>query len=551
VAQVNGDFYLQGGLGTAQNKSQLNLTFDHPYVTLKALVGVAGVDKETMNMQTDRSYTLLHNGELYQSSREVEYEGKSIFYGGGFKSNFSESHLFEGNISVANHRFEGTGSMSEWRSTYAVPSNRRLYDLDMQKHDGNCLNADLSYLFRTQRKGEHLNVQYKVVSVSADIREAEENYYELNPVYRTSLQYTQDMKEVKHTAAIDWNRPLSDSQFLNVGFEYENRRIESEDHHESYSGMLTDSYINPSGFGYTSSIDYKTQTEIYHVAYQLKLGSVVANLRADFHHAELPSVKLDDVVPTARLQWKPNASQTVIAQYGQRIIRPDFERLNPFKRILSEGEYAVGNMELRGIHVNNAALIYKYNKGSIDFGATLTHIFSNDGFNGLWYETSAGERYYAWGNEGKRRAWSVSPELKWQVLPLTTLSAKGQVIWDKRIADAISMAKEHWGATASLAVDQQLPSLPLSGNLHAAYSEGNTLDLYSHEGRSVNLGGSITCKPWKVFSLNLAYDYKEYARTVITQGVALPGPGFYGWTGSEYRRPQSRHSLLASLRYSF
>ena len=62
---------------------------------------------------------------------------------------------------------------------------------------------------------------------------------------------------------------------------------------------------------------------------------------------------------------------------------------------------------------------------------------------------------------------------------------------DKRIADAVSMTKEHWGVFSRLGVEQMLCAT-FRLNAFAEYSEGNTQDLYRHMGSAYRLGTTLS-----------------------------------------------------------
>lgn len=561
-AQVRGNVSLEGGLGTARNKAELNLDCDFGYFTIRPFVGIAGVDKEKWNLIDERKYDVFFDGDDYSSKSEVEYEGHTLFYGANFNTNITGFGVVEGNFVGNNIRMDGTGTFDDChRIAYYDGLNNESYShtkRNMPGYELDLYDADLSYLLRTNRKGENFKVLYKFHYVGDNNTQNDEISYDFFPALHTTLNYNQHAVEKKHNVSIDWNRPLAEGQLLNVGFEYEDRKLESHDIQLFNEISFIDTQEYRTGSNTYNTWMYGTKTYIYHAAYNLKKGAFAANARLDYHHTVQPYATLDDVVPTARLQYTLNDAQSLVAQYAQRIIRPDLDRLNPFYRLVNTYELYFGNQTLRGMHVNNASLIYQYKKGNYDFKASLTHIFCNDGFNALWYGSKSNGlnsyvRTYTWGNEGARRAWSFKPEFEWIPSLQTKVYAKGEVIWDKRIAESIDMAYEHWGATAELGATHGFLGKELYVNAHARYSEGNTLDLYSHEARSMKFGSYIEKQFFNnSLGCKLSYDYTEYPRIVIAQGVEGVTPmHLYGWVGSEYRHPKSHHNLTARIRYSF
>lgn len=278
-----------------------------------------------------------------------------------------------------------------------------------------------------------------------------------------------------------------------------------------------------------------------------KINNIEASARLEYDHTLMEykltprdpwnEKHLNDFLPTLSAKWHINKSHSLSARYGIRLIRPTLELLNPAK---INGTYTCeyGKESLVGMHVSNVAVEHSHNWAKATLNGTLQHIFSNDGFNALWMERN-GIRNYTWGNEGKRRAFSLTERLQVKPADDTKVIAQGTVIWDKRIAEAIFMEKEHWGASAQLGVEQTLKSGTMF-DVHGQYSEGNTVDLYSHEGRSYGAGISVRQPICKNLSATLAYDYREFPKLVITQGA---------YTGDIYKRNANRHALKLNLIY--
>lgn len=171
---------------------------------------------------------------------------------------------------------------------------------------------------------------------------------------------------------------------------------------------------------------------------------------------------------------------------------------------------------------------------------SLSYTMSNDGFNGIWMERD-NRRIYQWGNEGKRRAWSIQPDFTLRASATTKVRGQAVILWDKRIADAVSMAKEHWGVFSRLGVEQMLCAT-FRLNAFAEYSEGNTQDLYRHMGSAYRLGTTLSKSFGDHFSTSLEYQYVRQAKEVYTHG---------GYTGSYHLYSARRNACSLSLKYKF
>ena len=125
--------------------------------------------------------------------------------------------------------------------------------------------------------------------------------------------------------------------------------------------------------------------------------------------------------------------------------------------------------------------------------------------------------------------------------PATYYSENIKADMDKRIADAVSMAKEHWGVFSRLGVEQMLCAT-FRLNAFAEYSEGNTQDLYRHMGSAYRLGTTLSKSFGDHFSTSLEYQYVRQAKEVYTHG---------GYTGSYHLYSARRNACSLSLKYKF
>jgi len=172
----------------------------------------------------------------------------------------------------------------------------------------------------------------------------------------------------------------------------------------------------------------------------------------------------------------------------------------------------------------------------------LQHIFAEDGFCAMWMERDD-IRISTWGNMGVRRAWQLVPKLEWQAWKGSKINADGCIIWDKRIADAIHMQKEHWGYSMHGRVNQQLPqdfTLGFEGEI----SEGKTQDLYSHAGRQRRLGADVSKRFLKNKNLTatLAYQFCDQPNIILTQGA---------YKGHVYNRADNWNTITLGVKYTF
>ena len=217
------------------------------------------------------------------------------------------------------------------------------------------------------------------------------------------------------------------------------------------------------------------------------------------------------------------------------------EGFSDFQATLTTADATVHHHDLRLIYNTQALLGHLRLVARIfSWGMSLSYTMSNDGFNGIWMERD-NRRIYQWGNEGKRRAWSIQPDFTLHASTTTKVRGQAVILWDKRIADAVSMTKEHWGVFSRLGVEQMLCAT-FRLNAFAEYSEGNTQDLYRHMGSAYRLGTTLSKSFGDHFSTSLEYQYARQAKEVYTHG---------GYTGSYHLYSARRNACSLSLKYKF
>lgn len=341
----------------------------------------------------------------------------------------------------------------------------------------------------------------------------------------------------KHRLQADLLTPYITFVPIHIGAFCENRLLMSDDQQWMEEVMELDDHFEHR---------YQTVGAYLKADWTVSKLKFNAKLEYDYTHMQKyvkePSKaqNLNDFVPEAGVLWSMNKHNTLQFNYVRRIIRPSLELLNP-AAILGPFTRHFGNPDLIGAHINNLSLRYMLKRDKVDFTTTVQHIRANDGFCAIWTEKNL-QRNYTWLNVGKRRAWSVTPEVVWCPATQTQLQAKATLMWDKREAESIHTSKEHWGITTSARLTQQLPA-QLRLGLNCSYSEGNTLDLYSHEGRAINYGADLSRNfLHNKLEAKLSYLNRETPKVILTQGA---------YTGFIDGRPAYRHQVELSLGYKF
>ena len=536
---VTGTASVAGGLGQANPwDASMNLDIKkegkfsiNPFVRAYGINRFASEADEKIDFTYTGIMPLSENaGNRYTSNRRTDANGWALDCGVQMQFTPNKHNLFKINVESIDLFKDVHGSQTEqaWKADGTLLSSVRTSIWDPEQNKAT-QTASALYQYKTNMEGESITLQYKITHDTYDYR----HYLTVDDHTNFSLfgkdsELSSNATINHHDAQVDWLRPVAKGHSVNLGARYEERDIHLTDE-QFFDGVQV----------LKEPFDHRYYTVGAFAAYNLKWKGLTAMARLEYDYTRQQGNDLNDLVPTARVQWQIDKKNSLMALYGRRIVRAGYDLLNPAHIKGAYTEY-YGNAGLVGMHANNVQLAYTLKTQPLDFKATLQHIFADDGFNAIWMERN-NVRISTWGNEGKRRAWGLTPDVTWRLCDETTLQTNATLLWDKRVADAIHMAKEHWGITAHLGLKQQLPwSLQLTAS--ADYSEGNTLDLYSHEGRSWGTNVGLQRSFGKLATLGLEYYYKESPTICITQG---------GYTGIIDSDLTHRHAALLKLTVRF
>lgn len=554
MAQIKttGEADLKGGVGSENPlAASLKLKFDNGKLVFSPYAGITMTGKDASAMKETKDYTYVRTGSRYLSEMESKSTGSKLNY--GFNLNYTlpsadyitasldGSYLTKDTDVKFIERLTKTGAEPE----YANGAGKSPFSTT-----GSDLKASVGYRHYLDTEGQTIGIKYQFANNTLD----EDNtlrYFSSRHMGQLTDNHIIGSQSVQdHLVTLDWEKSFSGIHYLNVGASYLNR-VQKSDLSQTFESLNWEN----------EHFKHTMETTSAFANYGLKTKLFDAHASLSYEYTDMNGKALNDIVPNADVTWKMNGCSSLKAAFSTRIVRPTLNYLNPtYKRWAFEEVYSTAkvkevfpfvNCDIEGIHLKNFSLVYLLRKQKVTFSTALAHIFTDDGFNAIWIEQNEMRKAF-WGNEGVRRAWSLTPDVEWRVSPKTVLGGKVNVIWDKRIAYAIGCANEHWGVTTQARLMQTLP-LGIKMKLQGDYSEGNTIDLYSHYGRMLHFGAGLERSFLKNNCLTavLAYDYTDYAKVVFTQdkAIKIPNSGFY--TGYSHVRPASRNAASLTLKYRF
>lgn len=538
-AQTNthGTVSIGSGYGvTAPWQGDIRVNIPISSVVFSPYINVSGISEHFSEKLDDRTYIYSKSSNTYRSTQMLQSNGFDLKYG-----TTALIPLNTGKINVKlegqNHREETTGTLDESLvGKDAIVHSDYYWVVNMPRLDQDIFNAGINYNYRDFIIG--YNYHYKAANEDIDMDATlgkPGDGYTIHSGFGGNgfriYQHNAGTKWHNHNANIQKSFFPANGQLLTVGLSYVNNSA-GRNHLQKRDNLS----IEKSTFNHTQETSSAFAEYRYNnrwIKASARLEYAYTNLKNDFSDKNL-----HDLIPQAALMWNLGNSDTITASYRMILKRPDIELLDP-THIYGSHSDDYGNAELEGIHINNISLAYNIHRQKYDFRATLAGIIAEDGFNAIWMEKND-IRISTWGNEGVRRAYSFTPLLRWHAAAKTSVNAQATIMWDKRIARAISMAKEHWGISAEAGVHQLLPR-DMTLDIMGRYSEGNTIDLYSHESSSFSARASLKKSFLKRHALMLSYDCQQYAKAILTQGA---------YTGSIFNRPGPKHTIGFSAIFS-
>lgn len=526
--KVTGTVNIGSGYGTtAPWEGNVRLVIPAGKVRITPFAGIKGIIHKSSEMLDDRTFVYASSKNIYTSTQMLESSGVNMQYGISALIPTCEKGKLNIHFTGNNLRQNTSGTMTDYL-TNANQNNLGGYrwTVDMPDLKQDIFNAGADYTLGDFRIGYSYRHEKAVNTLNMDT----EIYGGPIPSYHRNT----DTRWNDHKAYVAYDIKPAKGQMITVGLNYENDQVDRE--HIQKVHTVDGKKVNEN-----PTFKHQLQSGSASIAYRYGNRVLRAMARLEYTYTHLKndesSKNLNDLTPIAHLDWSVGKSDTIAVDYRMIIRRPDIDRLDP-TRIYGSYSIDYGIPTLEGIHINNISLAYRKGGKLVDFSTTFGAIVVEDGFNAIWMEKE-NIRISFWGNEAVRRAYSIAPQLRLHAAEGTNIMARATLMWDKRIARAISMQKEHWGITAELNINQRLP-YQMSFNVKGKYSEGNMIDLYSHESRSIVAGAAFTKGFLHKHKLTLSYDYQEYARAIITQGQYI---------GGFYNRPGNRNTVRLSATF--
>lgn len=545
--QIHGNVGVEAGVGRSNPwETSLNLNIKDQKYDLSVSAGVVGLSPWTSASMENLDYTYLSTGNHYTSAFNTRKSGTEEFLKSKFNYRLTANDQLSLSLDATHSRMDIRGNRMEMVTTGGGLKSMVQTSMLMPSLTESEIKAGGEYVHRFSVPMHSMRVMYNYSLSRGDEDELISVENSLGFKDFTENRIKGQNYDRKQSAGVeyDFDQTKNDTrQHAAAGVRYDNRQI----HAHNWQWMEyfpLDGDGNPLNTLAKSEMEetfqHDTHVGAVYGLYNVKYKILDASARLEYDYTDLNGKHLNDIVANVRAQLNLRNGNSLTGMYVRNIVRPGLSYLNPahIKRAFTE-DY--GNEDLEGVHINNLSLSYdkKWKKGSL--GIRAYHIFVDDGFNAIWLEKND-KRISFWGNEGVRRAYGLKPTFTYRPAEGSTISGGAEVLWDKRVADAIHATKKHLGVSANIAYDQRFAKY-YTLNAHFDYSKGNTVDLYSHLGQMMRYGMKLerTFLNDKLLT-GVSFDIYDDPEIILTQ---------VSYTGSVLRSACRDFDVRLNLGYRF
>jgi hypothetical protein len=290
------------------------------------------------------------------------------------------------NTTVNNKHILRPDSILKTNGLTDTRSNRYTFNLNYDiKLDtsGHSLNVDLDYLpYRTVAKQFVSNQTYL-----PDGTLASGNYNIFTPT-------TQDIHI--YSAKADYSGALFKGWSFQSGLKYNS--IKTSNLFNFYNNKNAVPVLVPAN---SNNFNYLENTTAVYGSVNGTAGkwTISGGLRGEFTHTKGHSVSLNsvtkknyfDLFPSLFIQFKINNDNLLQLNYTNRLDRPEYSRLNPFKYYITPYNFLTGNPELQPAFTHNIEFGYTYRK---DYNVTAYYTVTHDVFTGITVQNNVSEVFY-------------------------------------------------------------------------------------------------------------------------------------------------------------
>ncbi|WP_321426594.1 TonB-dependent receptor domain-containing protein [uncultured Bacteroides sp.] len=364
-----------GGAYVSLKKGKFGITGNFNYNYLNSPYNDSYLER-TNNMSSTEKY-------MTQNGRS---KNKGPFQFGTIEASYEIDSL--NLISLSVDRFNGKmTNLSDYQVDVKAADRTPFYSYDRNSWSTRTFGStDMSvdYQRSTHLKDELLTISYKFENNPNDTKSNTllENLSGAVPLILARTQYNVNKASTnEHTAQVDYTRPISKGQKLEVGVKYILRKNNSETDRWQNDTIV----IDPSS-------DFKHTQNIYSAylsydikvnKFQYKLGLRGERTSQNVKYRISPdmnfSTRYSNIVPSVTVSYMLSQIEQIRFGYTMRIRRPGIRNLNPYVNNTDPQNISYGNPKLNPEKSNNLNLNYSKFLPKLNFNVSLSYSFVNNG----------------------------------------------------------------------------------------------------------------------------------------------------------------------------
>ncbi|MFD0793561.1 outer membrane beta-barrel protein [Mucilaginibacter litoreus] len=367
---TNGTFTASAGYGRYA-KGSTGISFNNRTVKYNVFGSYnLSANKTYKDFYTDRNITYQGVISSYNTDYTSVYKTLTHNFSIGTDYYLSANHtlgfLVSGNLSGADYqKHNNLDIYNKGRLDSAIKANSLL------ERDIHTLNYNLNYTGQLDKKGKTLaaNLTYTTNSRHSDEYITNNFSNGSGNIYRDPLllQNLSPTKMHNWSALLDYANPLPKDGRIEAGFKFSSTKT---DNNLVFGPMVDNVYTSDPTF--SNHFIFDENITAGYVNYIGKFGKldVNAGIRGEYTRSKGNSVTQDSITnrnyfnlfPTVLFNYRYNDKNEYALTFTRGILRPLYDRLNPFLYFVDLYTYQSGNPYLRPEYTNNISLSHTYNQ---------------------------------------------------------------------------------------------------------------------------------------------------------------------------------------------
>ena len=337
------------------------------------------------------------SGSIFDQHSYGQFKSKNAGFRTGIEYAFSKNTSLGAQIN-------GTYNPRDWQSSSraAIYNGTSLIDSTNEAFSRNTdtwknLGANINFRKRIDTTGREITADLDHIWYGSSAIQTSDNYTFYQPGNQLADSFLikgELPSDIRiYSAKADYVHPIDKSSKLEAGLK---SSFVKTDNDAQYTYWDAGEKIWKNDPGRSNHFLYEENINAAYINYskEYKKWSFQTGLRMEHTHAKGKQLSNNEnfrrnyvqLFPTAYLSYKLNEKNTVTANFGRRIERPNYQDMNPFQYFLDQYTFRMGNPYLQPQFSNNIEIAHNY-KGVLN--TTLNYSVTNDIINDIFRQNDS------------------------------------------------------------------------------------------------------------------------------------------------------------------